>query len=275
MVAFRSSMRIGSAQPGDAVGVVDVFPEEIDSGGISRMKGRKSRLVLMGVLTLALALTVGLLSGSVADAKKGKKKGGKVTVSSTAPIAIGPSTPPPPTPPDTVINRSVVSVPLNVGKKAKGKVVSLDSVAVSFTITGSGRTGAGTGNDVPAAASEIGVEIISPNGRAVGGLNPGQGDENAATIGPVTVTPDSPFDVCNTTEIGTNGTTTACQVNDPDQVVRPPTYAGTVGDPSLALLGGVPARGMWIARFRNFSRVTAATINNIGLTIGLQSAPTK
>jgi len=240
------------------------------------MKSRRSRLALLGVLALAISVTVGLVSGSVADAKKkGKGKStGSVTIVAP-PTVVPPSTPPPPLTPDTVTNRSVVSVPLNVGKKAKGKVVSLDSVAISFQITGSPRANANAPGDTPAAASEIGISLIAPNGRTVGGLNPARGDENATTIGPVTVTPDSPFGVCSTHETGTNGDTTICDVNDPNDVVRPPSYTGTVGDSALALLGGVPARGMWTAQFRNFSHVTAATVASFSAVIGLQAAPAK
>ena len=236
------------------------------------MKGRKSRLALMGVLALALSVTVGLVSGSVADAKKKKKKGGNSITVSAGPTVVPPSTPAPPTPPDTVINRSLVKVPLNVGKKAKGKVVSFDSFSASFTITGTARTGAGTGNNQPASASEIEIMVVAPNGRTVGVLNPGEGDDNATTIGPVTVTPDSPFNVCPTTTTGTNGTTTICGVNDPDGTVKPPTYAGTVGQDTLSHFGGVPARGTWTAEFRNFSRINPATVSQFSITLGLQNA---
>jgi hypothetical protein len=239
------------------------------------MKSRRSRLALLGVLALAISVTVGLVSGSVADAKKkGKRKGSNSVTIVAGPTVVPPSTPPPPLTPDTVSNRGIASVPLNVGKKAKGKVVSLQSVAISFQITGSPRANAGAPGDTPAAASEIGINLIAPNGRTVGVFNPGQFDENATTIGPVTVTPDSPFGVCSTTETGTNGETTICDVNDPNDVVRPPSYTGTVGDAGLALLGGVPARGTWTAQFRNFSHSTPATVTNFSAVIGLQAAPT-
>jgi hypothetical protein len=238
------------------------------------MKSKRSRLALMGMLTLALALTVGLVSGSVADAKKGKKKGAKsVTISKTTPTTLPPSTPPPPTPPGTTINRSVTSVPLTVGKKFKGKVVSQDSVSVSFTLTGSARTGAGTVNDVPAAASNILIDIIAPNGRDLGVINPGFGDDNATTIGPVTVTPDSPFSVCDTIFTGPMDDSTVCVVNDSNATVKPPSYTGTLGESDLADLGGVPVKGTWTFQFRNLSRVTTATASSISATIGVNSAP--
>src|SRR5260370_11317241 len=45
-------------------------------------------LAVVGVLALTLSVTVGLVSGSVADAKKKKKKSGTVTVSKTTPTSI-------------------------------------------------------------------------------------------------------------------------------------------------------------------------------------------
>jgi hypothetical protein len=55
------------------------------------MRSKRSRLALMGVLALVLSVTVGLVSGSVADAKKKKKKSSNVvTVSNnTLPYTLG------------------------------------------------------------------------------------------------------------------------------------------------------------------------------------------
>jgi hypothetical protein len=251
------------------------------------MKSKRSRLALVGVLALALSVTVGLVSGSVADAKKkkGKGKGGSVTV------ALGARGLPPGTvaqPPGCIpfpgfVNScttggrpSLTPVPVTVGKKAKNKVVSLDSVVVTYTLTGSPRTGAGTANDVPAAASNVGICITAPNQRTACATNPGSGDQNATTIGPVTVTPDSPFGVCNTGTTGPNGTQTICDPiasQDPENTVGPPSYAGTIGDDFLIDLGGVPAKGVWTFKFRNFGR-TPATVSNFSATIGLAPSPT-
>ena len=78
------------------------------------MTRKRSRLALVGVLTVALSVTVGLLSGSVADAKKKKSKR-SFTVTKTAPTVI------PGAPGPAVV---VVKVPIGtIGKKvAKGKV---------------------------------------------------------------------------------------------------------------------------------------------------------
>jgi hypothetical protein len=112
---------------------------------------------------------------------------------------------------------------------------------------------------------------MSPNGREISVDNPGFFDDNATTIGPVVVTPDSPFFGC---DFDDSGPATVCDtgsIQDPEATVRPPTWAGTVGDTGLALFGGVPARGTWTVEFRNFSIVTTGTVSNVSLTLGLSS----
>src|SRR3954447_4426513 len=93
------------------------------------MRSRRTRLALLGVLALALSVTVGLVSGSVADAKKKKSKR-SFTITKTAPTVI-PGAPGP--------GEVVVKVPIGtIGKKiAKGKVVSLNGVTATTTFTGS------------------------------------------------------------------------------------------------------------------------------------------
>jgi hypothetical protein len=252
------------------------------------MKNKRSRLALLGALTLALALMVGLVSGSVADAKKKKSKGtSAVTIAKTTPTTLPAATAAqptgcgglPPTTPCTVnAQTSLTTVPLTVGKKAKGKVVSWDSVSVTYTITGAARTGAGTINSVPAAASNVGICLTAPNGRTACLINPGGGDPNATTIGPTTNTPDSPIFTCPIAFTGTNGTTSTCGTSfftqqDPEGTNGPPTYAGTIGDNALAFLGGVPAKGTWTFKLRNRGTQTPATVSSISATIGLAPAP--
>jgi hypothetical protein len=254
------------------------------------MKSNKSHLALMGVLALGFSITVGLVSGSVADAKKKKGKlGGSVTIAKTTPTALPPGSPEEPTgcglPPTfttcTVAPKtSLTTVPLTVGKKAKNQVVSLGSVSLTYTITGSARTGAGTATDVPAAASNVRICLTAPNGRTACASQAGFFDPNATTIGPVTETPDSPISVCPTTPTGTNGTQTVCGggsfliagPQDPEATVGPPTYAGTIGNNTLAFLGGVPAKGTWTFKLRNTSSRTPATVSSVSATIGLTPA---
>jgi hypothetical protein len=167
----------------------------------------------------------------------------------------------------------MVSVPLTVGKKAKGKVVSFDSLVVTYSLTGT----AATATD-PASASNLGIAITAPNGRDTGVVNPGGGDPNATTIGPVIATPDSPFGTCSTALTAPAPSTTVCDpadVQDPEGTIKPPTYAGVIGDDSLQIFGGVPARGTWTVKVRNFSTVTTGTLSNVSLTMGLIQAPSR
>lgn len=251
------------------------------------MKSKRSRLMLVGVLALALSVMVGLASGSVADAKKKGKggKGGSVAIAKTTPTVLPPGSaknpagcdePPMFTACTAPATTSLTPVPLTVGKKGKNKVVSLDSVSITFTITGSPRTGAGTANDVPAAAASVGICLTAPNGRTACPFVPG--DVNSTTVGPLTITPDSPIGVCPTTLTGTDGTTTICgggfgSQQDPESTVGPPSYIGTIGDNALVNLGGVPAKGVWTFKLRNFSAVTTATVSNISARIGVTPAP--
>lgn len=243
------------------------------------MKSKRSRLALMGALALVLSVTVGLVSGSVADAKKkkGGGKGGSVSVSggpATIPLATDPS-PPPPETATTPGQVGFASIPLTVGKKAKNKVVSLDSLSVTYTLTGSAPTADNGGT--PGSLFNTSLSITAPNGRTVGLNPPAFFDPNATTEGPITETPDSPFFPCITSVTGPLPSTTICSNDvqqDPEGVLTPPTYAGTQGNTSLALFGGVPAKGTWTVKARNSGTIAASTLQSITLNIGLVPAPT-
>src|SRR3954454_4992864 len=113
------------------------------------MKSKRSRLALLGLLALVLSVTVGLVSGSVADAKKKKKKSANfVTVSKTTPTTI-------PGMPAPTGNETLTTIPLMVGKKAKGKAVSFDSVDVTTTFSAPDNS----------TLDDLAAEISSPNGR--------------------------------------------------------------------------------------------------------------
>src|SRR4051794_20603245 len=147
-------------------------------GGGSRMNAGRSRLALIGVLALAVCLAVGLAAGA-AEAKKGKKKGAPITVSKIAPTAI---------PAGDANNgvAGVAAVPLTVGKKAKGKVVS--SLSVTYQLT-----------DPAAQLDDIDLKVTAPGGRTVFLDNPtlffGDGD-TVTTVGPLTESPDSSTGFC-------------------------------------------------------------------------------
>lgn len=234
------------------------------------MKSKRTRLALLGALALVLSVTVGLVSVSVADAKKkkGKKGGNSVTVSRTTPTLI------PPTPAGPGTKTSLVSIPLVVGKKAKGKVVSADSVAVTYSLTG-------TPPSPPDAGSlwETDLSIAAPNGRTVGLSPPGFDDPNTSATGPTTETPDSPFFPCNLVDGFPTPQPDVCDTSgqtDPDATLVPPAYVGTRGNNNLALFGGLPAKGTWTVQARNFGTTLGpSTLTSISLQIGLVPAPKK
>jgi hypothetical protein len=219
------------------------------------MRNRRSRLTLVGVLALAITVTVGLLSGGVADAaKKKKKKGAKsVTVSKTAPTAI-------PGKPSLDGNDTLVSIPLTVGKKAMGKVVGWDSLTVTTAFS------SGTNQGLV----DLGAKVTAPNGRTVflDSPPPLTGIADVTTAGPTTETPNSPFSFCfpEATNPCPGGLS-----QDPEATVGPP-FAGTVGNSELAKFGGVPARGTWTVKVFNESDVPG-TLNSVSITMTLKNAP--
>jgi hypothetical protein len=238
------------------------------------MSRSRTRGALIGVLALTLCVTVGMTAG-VAEAQKKKKKGGgtggTVTVATTAPTSIPPGTaaqPPgcsPFIPPGctTQGSNSLVLVPLRVGKQAKGKTVDFNSVSITYSLTGTARSGM-----IPASAAFVNLALTAPNGRTVGILNPGFGDANATSIGPVTVTPNSPNMPCPL--VDSTDPVSVCGVNsDPDQTVGPPSYTGTIGNAALADFGGIRAAGTWTVRARNSGTNAAATLSNVSLEIGV------
>jgi hypothetical protein len=234
------------------------------------MKRKQSRLAIVGVLALMVTLTVGLMSGAVADAKKKKKKGktGNVTVSKTTPTAIPPGVAPTAS---SAGQLGFAAVPLTVGKKAKGKVVGWDSVTLTTTFTGNS----------PPALSNVFMELTAPNGRTAGTdfettlINPVSDAQSATTgnlvSGPLTETPDSPFKVC----VFDPGPPPIPPCPNPEQTVGPPSYAGTVGSNGLAIFNGVPARGTWTLKLfnNNNGAITSATLNSVFLGISLKNAP--
>jgi hypothetical protein len=211
---------------------------------------------LLGVLALAVPGV---------DAKK-KHKGGKsssVTVTAKTPIAI---------PPATTAKTSLVAVPLIVGKKAKNMLVSVDSVAVTYSLTGAPGTGAGPYPD--GSLWETDLSLAAPNGRTVDLDPPGWSDEDATATGPTTETANSPFFPCRLDNTGVPGTSfcdpTADQ--DPEGTLTPPNYVGTMGNVGLAWFASVRAKGTWILKARNYDWTKGSTLTGISLRIGLTAS---
>jgi hypothetical protein len=215
------------------------------------MKSKRSRFALLGVLALALSVTVGLVSGSVADAKKKKKSKRSFTITKTAPTVI-PGAPGPAV--------AVVKVPIGtLGKKiAKGKVVSLNGVNVTTTFTGSA-----------GFASNIGeVDLIGPSGRQAFLTNPiGDGSNSETVSGPLTETPNSTAGVCVP---DTPPPPPPCA--DPDNFLGPP-YAGTIGNESLLNFSGSAAKGTWFIKVIRGAGTDPITLGAVKVTGGLIAKP--
>jgi hypothetical protein len=214
------------------------------------MKSKGTRLALMGVLALAISVTVGLVSGSVADAKKKKSKR-SFTITKTAPTII-PGAPGPAV--------AVVKVPIGtVGKKiAKGKVVSLNGATVTTTFTGS-----------PGFASSIGeVDLIGPSGRQAFLTNPlGNGSNTETSSGPLTETPNSSASFCVPS---TPAPPPPCP--DPDRALGPP-YSGTIGNEALLNFSGSAAVGTWFIKVIRGAGANPITLGAVKVTGGLITKP--
>jgi hypothetical protein len=229
----------------------------------------KTKRTGMRAAVFAMAL-LGILAVAVpgADAKK-KHKGGKsssVTVTAKTPIAIPPATG------GATPKSTFFAVPLTVGRKAKNMLVSGDSVAVTYSLTGAPATGV-----PPFPNSSLWntfLSVAAPNGRTVDLNSPAYHDRNSTTEGPLTETPDSPFFVCDIDDSVVPGTTLCdpTEQQDPEATVRPPTYAGTLRNADLAFFTGLRAKGTWVLKVRNFDQLKASTLTGISLRIGLTPA---
>jgi hypothetical protein len=203
------------------------------------MTRKRSRLVLLGVMTVVLSVTVGLVSGSVADAKKKKKKTANVaSVSNATPRAI-----PDATPGAAGVDGRLDTV-LTVGKKFKGRTVG--TLELTFQTTG----------DVVNAANDIRIDITAPNGYRL----PGNWWDNSIggqSIGPLTITPNSPLRTCNSA-------TPPC--DDPFLTLNRP-FAGTVGDNTFAWFRGLPMRGDWTITALDETNTKTSILNSVALKL--------
>jgi hypothetical protein len=202
------------------------------------MTRKRSRVALLGVLTVVLSVTVGLVSGSVADAKKKKKKSANVAkVSNNTPRAIPDRAAP--------INSQWgrLDTTLTVGKKFKGKTVG--TLELTFQTTG----------DSMNAAGDLEVDITAPNGYRLPG-DWWDNDIGGQSVGPLTITPNSPVRTCD----------------DPvppcaqDQTLNRP-FAGTVGDNTFQWFRGLPMRGNWVVTALDTSNGETSVLNSVALKI--------
>lgn len=212
------------------------------------MKSKRSRLAIVGVLTLALTATAGLTVGDAAAKKKKKKAATTFVATDAANVAI---------PDDDPTGASVpVTRTLTVGKKFKGRVVG------DVNVTGLQTTG-----NLPDAADDLHARLTAPNGRTVV-LFAEVGDQS---LGPWTMDDDTKVSICDLA-------TPPCE-NPLATLNRP--FAGTANllhnndDVStdapagpLSQFDGVGMRGAWTLTI--WDEVTAgetSTLNQWGLQI--------
>jgi hypothetical protein len=203
---------------------------------------KTSKRLSVAAIIACLALLGALVVGSTADAKKKKKQSSTVTATRTAPALA----------PQHAMGspRTLVPIPLTIGKKAKGKIVDSGSPELTYTITG--------------AAGELsGLEmrLTAPNGRTIGIYNPA--DDDDTVVGPLTITANSPIDVCNVIAADPPPPPPCL---DPEETLLAP-YAGTVGDAFLASFNGIGAKGMWTLKLINHSITQPATLISAKLTV--------
>jgi hypothetical protein len=208
--------------------------------------GRR-RLALCGVLALALCTAIAITFGGSAEAKKKVKKVKTVVFSqSLSPnaaipddAATGPSTP----------VKSAITV---AGKKFKGKVVG-DLNATGIQTTGTGA----------AAARNLRMKLIAPNGRTVFLIGRTIG---ATSIGPLTIDAQSPFSICDSNTLN---------CSDPSAtLIRP--FAGTANGQNLGgmssggvrAFNGVPMSGVWTLEVFDVANIgQTSVLNSWGLQI--------
>jgi hypothetical protein len=176
---------------------------------------KASKKLSVGVIVACTALLGGAIFGGVADAKK--KKSSNVANITAAPRSIVQATGVGPT-----HRFGVTPVIFNIGKKFKGKKVAADSVILTYSLAGP----AGSLDDYQ-------LRLSNPKGRTLFLEPPGL--PTSTTVGPLTITPNSPFGTCGTPPC-----------SDPFATVNGPGFVGTIGDPSLALFNGTAMRGNWV-----------------------------
>jgi hypothetical protein len=203
---------------------------------------------LAGVAVAALAMLA--FAGPAAAKKKGGKGNTVSAVNRTA-TQLQPAVA---STPAVTGRASVVSIPLRIGKKAKGNVVGPQGISVTYTLSGSA-----VGSLPP-----ITVGLVAPNGRVVGLENPA-GDPDT-TVGPLTQTPNTITRACTTDP--TPPANPPCF--DPDATVNAPYSSAPIANLGLDRFSGLRARGSWAIRAYNSSSTTTAVLSAPSIRISLE-----
>jgi hypothetical protein len=213
--------------------------------GIDDMRSRRRRAALVGVLALALCTAFALAFGATSDAKKKKKKTVSVFAASLAPNAAIPDAPGGPGP------STPVQSTISVGKKFKGKVVA------DVNVTGLQVTG-----DSGGAANDLEFKLTAPNGRTIGLITNGIGDQS---FGPLTIDDQSPVSICDSD---------ALDCEDPSSTLIQPfagtaneLFLGSAGTGGLKAFRGVPMQGAWTMTVFDDDAIELSVWNSWGLQI--------
>lgn len=189
---------------------------------------RRGTFVVVG----CIALLGGAIFGGVAEAKKSKTFNGSKTVNTFVPNKVQNGY-------DGIL-RSTINVPK---KKFKGKTAR--DVKVTLQTTGSGAN----------AADDLEFDLTAPGGRTIGLV---QGLEGQS-IGPLTLSPNSPVRICNSTP------PPFC--SDPTASLYAPFF-GIARDTDLALFTGVGMPGNWtLTVFDTGGQMTTSLLNQWKLSI--------
>lgn len=206
---------------------------------------QRSRAAIVGILALALCTAFAMTFGSVADAKKKKKKSPTTFQQVLQPNAAIPD--------DVASGHSTpLDTTLTVGKKFKGKVVA------DVNVTSIQTTGSASG-----AASDLVMRIIAPNGRSVRLWGGDFGDQS---IGPLTLDDDTPVSICDAEPPPCSWAVDT--LNQPFAGTSNLQFLGSGGTGPLAQLDGLAMRGTWTFQIWDEDQIgKTSVLNSWGLQI--------
>jgi subtilisin-like proprotein convertase family protein len=197
-------------------------------------------VALLGVLTVALSVTVGLVSGSVADAKK-TKSGGTADITKQVNQQV---------PDATATTDGVLISTISIGGKKFKKTKVRD---VNVTIQGTGDTGGANGS-----ASQIAAQLTAPNGASTWLIDQSLSGQS---FGPLTFDDETFFRV------------TGLTAEAPFELASP--YIGSVQPDCFSAHGGCtlsvndngPASGTWTLRVFDRDNGKTTVVNSWRLTV--------
>jgi subtilisin-like proprotein convertase family protein len=186
------------------------------------MKSKRSRIALIGVLALVLSVTVGLASGSIAEAKKKKKSGGTADITKQVNQTV---------PDATATTDGLLTSTITIGGKKFNKTKVRD---VNVTLQGTGDTGGNNGS-----AADIAAQLTAPNGASTWLIDQSLSGQS---FGPLTFDDETFFRVAGLT------------ADAPNDLASP--YVGSMQPDCFSAHGGCtlsvndngPASGTWTLR---------------------------